>query len=145
MSDNTETIVTFTDDDGRLIEIDHLGIANPDSRGEFAIYEGDKQIGEFMLPWAMEYSDIKAGRELPDDAELIAQAKLVLAGDQRVLTQSEVARLFADALAPIDRRCRGCGCTDSVACETITGPCAWQITYGDNTGICTGCKPASLE
>lgn len=38
-----------------------------------------------------------------------------------------------------DRVCRHCGCTDSRACETITGPCAWIVTYDDNTGVCTGC------
>lgn len=38
-----------------------------------------------------------------------------------------------------DRRCRVCGCTDSAACDTITGPCAWRITYDDGTGICTAC------
>lgn len=146
MSDNTETVGTFTDGDGRLIEIDHLGIADPDNRGEFAIYHGDKQIGEFMLPWAMEYADIKAGRRLPADAELIAQAKLALAGDPRVLTQSDAAPLFTSALGPNDRHCLACGCTDSAACDTITGPCAWQTTYDDNTGTCTACsRPSSLE
>lgn len=40
---------------------------------------------------------------------------------------------------PTERICRHCGCTDSRACETITGPCAWIVTYDDNTGVCTGC------
>ncbi len=35
MNDNTETVITFTHDDGRTIEIDHLGIAYPENRGEF--------------------------------------------------------------------------------------------------------------
>lgn len=39
------------------------------------------------------------------------------------------------------RRCRACGCTDYAACDTIFGPCAWQATYDDNTGICTACPP----
>lgn len=38
------------------------------------------------------------------------------------------------------RECRGCGCTDYAACETLHGPCAWQVTYADNTGICTACR-----
>lgn len=38
------------------------------------------------------------------------------------------------------RVCRQCGCTEHTACETITGPCAWQATYDDNTGICTACS-----
>lgn len=98
VSDNTETIITFLHEDGRTIEIDHLGICHPENRGEFAIYEGDKQIGEFMLPWAIEYPDIKKHRELPDDDELIAQAKLALADDPRVLTQGDVAQWFAEAI-----------------------------------------------
>lgn len=39
-----------------------------------------------------------------------------------------------------DRQCRVCGCTDSAACQTITGPCAWRVTYADDTGICTACQ-----
>ncbi len=42
------------------------------------------------------------------------------------------------------RECRVCGCTDYSACDTISGPCAWKITYDDDTGICTACRaPAS--
>jgi len=42
--------------------------------------------------------------------------------------------------APLaERVCRQCGCTDSRACQTITGPCAWIEIYDDNTGICTAC------
>lgn len=37
------------------------------------------------------------------------------------------------------RRCRGCGCDDYAACDTITGPCGWSRTYDDNTGQCTAC------
>lgn len=37
------------------------------------------------------------------------------------------------------RVCRVCGCTDYDACETICGPCAWRVSFADNTGICTGC------
>lgn len=37
--------------------------------------------------------------------------------------------------------CRLCNCTDSAACDTAFGPCAWFVTFGDNTGICTGCAP----
>ncbi|SKF36055.1 Uncharacterised protein [Mycobacteroides abscessus subsp. massiliense] len=98
MAGNEETIIRFTHDDGRVIEIDHLGIGNPENRGEFAIYDGQEQIGEFMLPWAIEYPSIKARRDLPDDDELIAQAKLALAGDPRVLTQGTVADMFAEAV-----------------------------------------------
>lgn len=103
MSDNTETIITFTHDDGRTIEIDHLGIAYPENRGEFAIYEGDRQVGEFLLPWAIYTADVKESYDLPDDAELIAQAKLALANDPRVLTQGAVADAFGIA-AGITRR-----------------------------------------
>lgn len=142
MSDNTETILRFTHDDGRLIDIDHLGILDHNSRGEFAIYDGDKQIGEFMLSWAMEFPDIKARRELPDDDELITQAKLALAGDPpMMLTQRAVSQVPTAAAGRVDRRCKGCGCTDSAACNTIIGPCAWRVTYEDNTGICTACSP----
>ncbi|BEL42001.1 hypothetical protein [Mycobacteroides abscessus] len=98
MAGNEETIIRFTHDDGRVIEIDHLGIGNPENQGEFAIYDGQEQIGEFMLPWAIEYPSIKADRELPDDDELIAQAKLALAGDPRVLTLGDVADMFAEAV-----------------------------------------------
>lgn len=38
-----------------------------------------------------------------------------------------------------EKICRVCSCTDSNACETITGPCAWAVTYADGTGICTVC------
>lgn len=38
------------------------------------------------------------------------------------------------------RQCRICGCNDHEACNTITGPCAWRVTYDDNTGICTACR-----
>ncbi|WP_236723792.1 MULTISPECIES: hypothetical protein [Mycobacterium] len=37
------------------------------------------------------------------------------------------------------RVCRGCGCDDYAACDTMHGPCAWLHTYDDNTGICTAC------
>jgi hypothetical protein len=37
------------------------------------------------------------------------------------------------------RVCRGCGCTDYSACDTLVGPCAWLLTYDDNTGICSAC------
>lgn len=41
---------------------------------------------------------------------------------------------------PRDRVCRVCGCTDSEACDTALGPCAWAATYDDDhTGICTAC------
>lgn len=94
-----QTIICFVDDDGRTIEIDHLGVAHPESRGEFAIYHGEDQIGDFMLPWAVERTDFKAHRELPDDAELIAQAKLALVDDPRVLTQSGFDQALVKALA----------------------------------------------
>lgn len=38
-----------------------------------------------------------------------------------------------------DRLCRVCACTDSQACATPTGPCAWAAKYDDNTGVCTAC------
>lgn len=98
MSENTETIITFTHPDGRTIEIDHLGICYPENRGEFAIYEGDKQIGEFMLHWAIYDAEHKKDHPLPDDEELIAQATLALADDPRVLTQGGVAQLFVEVL-----------------------------------------------
>lgn len=98
MSDNTETIITFTHADGRIIDIDHLGICYPENRGEFAIYEGDRQIGEFMLDWAIYDTEVKKDHPLPDDEELIAQATLALAGDPRVLTQGGVAQMFAEAI-----------------------------------------------
>lgn len=37
------------------------------------------------------------------------------------------------------RICRGCGCTEYSACDTLSGPCAWWSTYDDNTGLCTSC------
>lgn len=37
------------------------------------------------------------------------------------------------------RICRGCGCTEYAACDTLSGPCAWTLTFDDNTGICTSC------
>ena len=100
MSDNAETILTFDTVDGRRIEVDHLGLRDPENRGEFALYEGDVQIGEFMLPWAMLKTDIKADYALPDDAELAQLATLALADDPRVLTQNAVAEAFSAALHP---------------------------------------------
>lgn len=41
------------------------------------------------------------------------------------------------------RQCRSCCCTDFAACDTVTGPCAWRITYDDGTGICTACPPTN--
>lgn len=38
------------------------------------------------------------------------------------------------------RICQLCGCTDDKACDTPTGPCAWWVTYDDNTGVCTACQ-----
>lgn len=38
-----------------------------------------------------------------------------------------------------ERVCRVCACTDSHACITTNGPCAWAANYDDNTGICTAC------
>lgn len=102
LSDNSETIITFIHEDGRTIDIDHLGICSPENRGEFALYEGDRQIGEFMLDWAIYNEDVKVDYELPDDEELIAQAKLSLADDPRVLTQSGVADALAVAAGVID-------------------------------------------
>lgn len=51
------------------------------------------------------------------------------------------AEVSESAAGPAGRRCRTCGCTKSAACDTITGPCAWKITYDDETGICTACPP----
>ena len=34
------------------------------------------------------------------------------------------------------RRCRGCGCTETQACMTDNGPCAWVAPDVD---YCTGC------
>ena len=45
----------------------------------------------------------------------------------------------ADAAGFSDRGCRVCGCMEWSPCETSSGPCAWQIKYTDNTGICTAC------
>ncbi|BBN50845.1 hypothetical protein [Mycobacterium avium] len=42
------------------------------------------------------------------------------------------------------RICRGCGCTEGAACDTLTGPCAWAVTFDDNTGVCTAC-PTTLR
>lgn len=39
------------------------------------------------------------------------------------------------------RECRSCGCTDYQACDTMHGPCGWQATYDDHSGICTACQP----
>lgn len=38
------------------------------------------------------------------------------------------------------RVCQVCGCTDDNACDTPAGPCAWWVTYDDNTGVCTACQ-----
>jgi hypothetical protein len=82
--------------EGERIEIDHLGEGDPERHGEFAIYSGDEQNGEFMMPWAMEHIRLKARRELPSDKDLIESALLALAKDPRVLTQSAVADLCAE-------------------------------------------------
>ncbi|SLJ70957.1 Uncharacterised protein [Mycobacteroides abscessus subsp. abscessus] len=34
MARNEETIIRFTHEDGRVIEIDHLGIGDPENRGD---------------------------------------------------------------------------------------------------------------
>lgn len=81
-----ETVLSFIDDAGRSIEIDHLGMAYPESWGEFAIYHGDDQIGEFIVRREIERAENHGCGEMPDDAELIAQAKLVLHNEPCVLT-----------------------------------------------------------
>lgn len=91
-----ETIVTFTHQ-GNTIEIDHLGIHDEDNRGEFAVYCADKQIGEFMLPWAVLKAEAKRGRPLPSDEEIIDLARKYLDGDPRVLTQHRVLDAFEAA------------------------------------------------
>lgn len=44
-----------------------------------------------------------------------------------------------------ERMCRGCGCTDSRACVTPGGPCAWVLLdVAAPTGVCSACA-AELE
>lgn len=56
-------------------------------------------------PWAIYTADVKESYELPDDAELIAQATLALADDPRVLTQGSVADAFGIAAGLIREDC----------------------------------------
>lgn len=35
--------------------------------------------------------------------------------------------------------CKICGCTDSRACITESGPCTWISKSDDGTGICSAC------
>lgn len=42
---------------------------------------------------------------------------------------------------PDEHVCRICGCTDSRACVTESGPCAWISKSEDGTGICSACFP----
>lgn len=46
-TDPSETIHTF-EHQGETYEIDHLGIAHPSQYGEFAVYRGGDQVGEFL-------------------------------------------------------------------------------------------------
>lgn len=67
-TDPTETVHTF-DHQGKTYEIDHLGIAHPGQYGEFSVYRGGVQVGEFLgfgtlLPPGAER------HPLPDDEEL---------------------------------------------------------------------------
>jgi hypothetical protein len=66
----------------------------------------------------------------PEDARKWAAALLSAA----IVAEAAIAEQI-----PHPRVCRGCGCTDNVACDTVLGPCTWVETYDDNTGICTGC------
>lgn len=42
-------------------------------------------------------------------------------------------------VAPPQRRCRECGCTDWHACQTPEGPCRW--VFDD---LCSACAPAGV-
>ena len=35
--------------------------------------------------------------------------------------------------------CVECGCTESTACQTVAGPCAWTQLNKTNAGLCTAC------
>ena len=52
---SNETIITYQHD-GQTYEIDHLGVAanleDRDQWGEFAVYCGEEQVGEFSIPEA---------------------------------------------------------------------------------------------
>lgn len=52
-TDTTETVATYRDHRGRTVEIDHLGIGNPEQCGEYAVYRDAEQIAEFATPAAM--------------------------------------------------------------------------------------------
>jgi len=74
------------DFDGRHIVVDHADTADAERRGEFVLYAGDRLVGAFVLPWAIEPAESKQDRPFPSADTLIEQAKLVLAqrvaGDQ---------------------------------------------------------------
>lgn len=43
----TETVAAYTDELGRLVEIDHLGVCFPDQAGTYAVYRDGEQTAEF--------------------------------------------------------------------------------------------------
>jgi len=74
----TETVATFTGDDGQEVEIDHLGITTPSEWGECTVYRGRKQIARFAVPQDMLQPRYRL-TDLPVPAdELVALAKAAL-------------------------------------------------------------------
>jgi hypothetical protein len=76
MSDISEVITTYIGSDGTTFEIDHLGIANPNQWGEFAIYRNNIQIAEFSTDAAGYLPEHRP--LLPETDELIALAKVAV-------------------------------------------------------------------
>jgi hypothetical protein len=68
--DTIETVATFTRD-GKTYEVDHLGICRDSQFGQFAIYRGGEQVGEF----AIEESFLK--REHQPTELPVAKAELI--------------------------------------------------------------------
>jgi hypothetical protein len=48
MSDHTETIAAYTDKQGRLCTIDHLGICFPSQAGMYVVYRDGEQTVDFV-------------------------------------------------------------------------------------------------
>jgi hypothetical protein len=75
-----ETIATFTHD-GKLYEIDHLGIGCPPQWGEFAVYCDGVQITDFAIEESMLKPEHRPA-ELPVTTEqLIRLAREAVADD----------------------------------------------------------------
>lgn len=73
-----EEVVAEFEHEGADFQIDHLGILHPNQWGEYAIYRGDDQVGEFGGPAAGLLEEYRPAEPTAD--ELIAMTMETLGG-----------------------------------------------------------------